>query len=139
MGKEFSSFTAYLQNLKKVWPGKVTTVLLKRKIVPDILTANNKTVGIRIADYVFVDKLLGKFGYPITSTSVSKIGADSAIDIQKIIDLFKSRLTRPDLIIDVGMLAKPDPSLVIDLTTSKPKVLRVGPSKPEQFLKLLNI
>lgn len=126
--------------LEKVWPGKVTVVLPKKEIVPDFLTSGHKSLGMRVPDYPFIDKLLNLFGYPIVSTSANISGQESINDINEIIDIFSKRFTRqPDLILDAGILPKSDPSAILDLTTDKPKILRVGPSKPEEFLKLLNI
>lgn len=140
--------------LSKVWPvvsaltntgndsfvaGKVTAVLPKKDIVPMMVTAGARSIGMRIADYVFVDKLLGKFGYPLTSTSANISGEEPSNDIEKIIAMFRGQEFQPDLIIDAGVLPKSEPSTILDLTTSTPKILRVGPSKPEQLLKLLEI
>ncbi len=125
--------------LKKAWPGKVTAILPKKNIVPDIITARTRGIGIRIPDYIFVDKLLGRFGYPLTATSANISGIEGTGDIHKIIETFQSVLWKPDLIIDAGILPKSGPSMVVDLTTEKPKILRVGPSKPEEFLKLLEL
>lgn len=140
--------------LNKIWPlvsaltntgndsfvaGKVTAVLLKKDIVPMIVSAGTRSIGIRITDYVFVDSLLGKFGYPLTSTSANISGEEPSNDIEKIITMFRGQEFRPDLIIDAGVLPKSEPSTILDLTTSTPKILRVGPSKPEQLLKLMEI
>lgn len=126
--------------LKKLWTdGKVTAVLSKKSIVPDQLTAGAKTVGIRIPDYIFLNELLAKFGYPLTATSANISGEQGTTDINKIIATFEKSAVKPDLIIDAGILPKSDPSMVIDLTADKPKLLRVGPSSPAQFLKLLEL
>lgn len=141
--------------LSKVWPvvsaltntgndffvaGKVTAVLPKKDIVPMVVSAGARSIGMRITDYVFVDKLLGKFGYPLTSTSANISGEEPSNDIEKIIAMFRGQEFQPDLIIDAGVLPKSEPSTVLDLTNSRqPKILRVGPSKSEQLLKLLEI
>ena len=126
--------------LNKVWPGKTTVILPKKDMVPNILTAGQKTIGIRVPDYPLLDQLLKLLGYPIISTSANISGEEPTSDINKIIEIFSARLTRqPDLVLDVGILPKSEPSTILDLTTSKPKILRVGPSKPNQLLKLLNI
>ncbi len=123
---------------EKIWPGRVTAVLPKKAIISDILTSNQKTIGMRIPDYPLIDQLLKLFGYPIALTSANISGQESSNDINEIIKVFSKRLTRqPDLILDVGILPKSEPSTILDLTTDKPKILRVGPSKPEEFLKLL--
>jgi len=126
--------------LEKVWPGRVTAVLSKREMVPDLLTAGHKTVGVRVPDHQFLDEILKRFGYPLISTAANVSGDEPTSDINEIIDIFSQRLLKqPDLVLDVGILSKSDPSAVIDLTGSKPKILRIGPSKPEEFLKLLKI
>jgi len=126
--------------LNKVWPGKVTVVLNKKEIVPDILTSGHKTVGIRVPDHALIDQLLKMFGYPITSTSANISGEEGSGDINKVIESFSGHLSRqPDLVLDVGILPKSHPSAILDLTGDKPKISRIGPSRPEDFLKLLNI
>ena len=125
--------------LKKAWPGRVTAILPKKNIIPNTVTARGNSIGMRIPDYMFIDKLLGRFGYPLTATSANISGGEGTEDINRIIEMFKNALWKPDLIIDVGILPKSDPSTVIDLTMEKPKILRVGPSRPDQFLKLLDI
>jgi L-threonylcarbamoyladenylate synthase len=125
--------------LSKIWPGAITAILEKRKVIPGVVTAKLPNVGIRIPDYVFTDKLLGKFGYPLTSTSANMSGEEATGDINKIVTAFKDEVWKPDLVIDAGILPKSEPSTILDLTTLKPKILRVGPSKPEQLMKLLGI
>ena len=125
--------------LQKVWPGKTTVILPKKDLIPDITTAGQKTVGIRIANYAFLDVLLGKFGYPLSSTSANISGDDGTGEIDNIIKVFSKSEFKPDLIIDVGILPKSEPSTVLDLTTAKPKILRIGPSKPHELMKFLEI
>ena len=92
---------------------------------------------IRIPDFVFTDQLLGKFGYPLTATSANISGEEATNDINKIVERFENAKYRPNLIIDAGVLSKPKPSTVLDLASDQPKVLRVGPSRPDQLRKLL--
>ena len=147
--------------LKKIWPlgegsngrgptkwdaqkvgisvGKVTVVLTKKEIVPDALTAEFNSVGIRIPDYIFTDNLLTKFGYPLTSTSANVSGQVPTNDINKIIEIFSKSTLKPDLVIDAGILPKSEPSMIIDLTGKKLKILRISPTKPEKLLKLLEL
>ena len=124
------------EKLGKIWPGNVTAILPKKDLIPDVTTAGQKTIGFSVADYQFVDKLLCKFGYPLTSTSANISGEEGTGDIDRIVNSFSKSLLKPDLVIDVGNLPKSNPSTVLDLTTDKPKIIRVGPSNPAQFLKL---
>ena len=124
--------------LEKIWPGQVTAILPKKEIVPAVLTATNKTIGMRIADHPLVDQLLGRFGYPLTSTSANISGDEPTRDINVITQLFASIGPRPDLIIDAGTLPPSPPSTIVDLTGDRPKILRVGATKPEFLLQLLD-
>lgn len=124
--------------LEKVWPGKVTVILPKKDIVPDILTAGNP-VGVRICALKFVNDLLKAFGYPLVSTSANLSGEEPTRDPEDIMALFEKASVRPTLIIDAGILPKSEPSTVLDLTGDEPKILRVGPSRPDELLKLLEL
>lgn len=125
--------------LEAAWPGAVTVVLPKRNIVPDILTAGQRSVAMRIPDSRFTDELLGQFGYPITSTSANISDELPSFKISEIIERFENSEYKPDLVIDAGDLKESEPSTILDLTSNKPKILRVGPVKPEKLLKLLEI
>lgn len=124
--------------LKKAWPGKFTAVLPKKDTVPEFVNAGAASIGIRIPDFVFTDKLLAKFGYPLTSTSANISGQEPTNDINKIIEIFSKSTAKPDLIINAGILPKSEPSMVVDLTGDKPKILRISPIKPEKLLELLD-
>ncbi len=125
--------------LEAVWPGAVSVVLPKRSIVPNILTAGQSSVAMRIPDSRFTDELLGRFGYPITSTSANISDELPSFKISEIIERFENSENKPDLVIDAGDLKQSEPSTILDLTTDKPKILRVGPVKPETLRKLLEI
>lgn len=133
--KELASVPHKLENvLEKTWPGSTAVILPKKKIIPPIITASENTVAIRLSDYILVDKLLGKFGYPLTATS-----ANMTDDINKIIESFRQNIWKPDLILDAGVLPPSPPATILDFSNIKPKILRIGPSKPEQLMKLLRL
>ena len=125
--------------LSEIWPGPTTVILPKKEVIPSIVTAKRKSVGIRIPDYILTDKLLGRFGYPLTATSANISGEEATGDIKKIIEMFHNEIWKPDLILDAGVLPSCEPSTILDLTTIKPKIVRVGPTKPERLWEILNI
>ena len=125
--------------LNAVWPGAVSVILPKRNIVSDILTAGQPNVAMRVPNNPFVDKFLGKFGYPITSTSANISDELPSSKISEIIERFENSEYKPDLVIDAGDLKESEPSTILDLTSDKPKILRVGPVKPEKLMKLLEL
>ncbi len=121
------------------WPGPTTVVLPKRNIVPNVLTAGQQSIAMRVIKNSFVDRLLGRFGYPITSTSANISDELPSNKISEIIERFENSEYKPDLVIDAGDLKESEPSTILDLTSYEPKILRVGPTKPEKLLKLLKL
>lgn len=125
--------------LEAVWPGPITVILSKKKIVSSILTAGQTGVGLRIPDYELTRLLIEKLNKPLTSTSANISGDEPMLDAQEIIYAFKSQHPQPDLLLDAGRLPDSAPSTVLDLTGSRPKILRIGPSSKEDLLKLLEM
>jgi len=117
--------------LRKVWPGKVTTVLKRKNKLPKILFAERKTIGLRIPKYKLVQDLFKKLNCPLTRTSANISGKPASNNIKEIINQFKNQPPtkngggQPDLIIDAGNLPKSKPSIVLDLTIWPPKILRL--------------
>ena len=141
--------------LASIWPGPVTVILPRREHLSALTTANGMTVGLRVASYPFLDKLLAKLGYPLTATSAKLFGEEESNDINKVVTALETsnrpfgssaRLTtsqtqgrQPNLVIDAGILPKSLPATILDLTSEEPKILRVGPTSPELLRKLLGM
>lgn len=125
--------------LNVLWPGPVTVVLPRKDIIPSIVSGGKNTIGIRIPNSEFVKTLFSLIDFPITSTSVNIYGKEPLRKADEINEAFENEKYQPDLIIDTGVLPEVEASTIIDLTTSKPKILRVGPVKPEELLKILEI
>lgn len=117
--------------LKKVWPGKVTVVLRRRKDckLPKILFGNKKTIGLRIPKYKIINQLLLIINLPLTGTSANISGKPASTKIKEVMKQFEKQPPtkngggQPDLIIDAGNLKPSRPSTVIDLTKGF-KILR---------------
>jgi len=123
--------------LESVWPGQVTIILEKRKIIPDILTAGKKTIGLRVADCEFTKLLMEKSEEPITSTSANISGEVSLVHSLDVINTFNKVRSRPDLFLDAGDLPESPASTILDLTSQSPKITRVGPISKKDLMKIL--
>lgn len=110
--------------LRKVWPGDVTAVLLRKQKTEKLYGVDEETIALRIPDYPLLNDLMDKLNIPLAETSVNISGKPEMTGIAEIIDYFKSRKLQPDLIVDAGDLGSSKPSTVIDLTGKKPKILR---------------
>lgn len=112
--------------LAKVWPGKITVVLKKKRgcKLPKILFGSVKTIGLRIPDHGLINVLLKKLDRPLTGTSANISGKPGSNKIKKVIVQFKNEMFQPDLVVDAGDLELSKPSTVVDLTESSVKILR---------------
>jgi L-threonylcarbamoyladenylate synthase len=122
--------------LEAVWPGPVTVVLEKKQIVPDVLTAGQKTIGLRIPDCLFTQVLMENLEGPITVTSANFSGEPPLNSSMEVIKIFNKAYPRPGLILDAGELPPSLPSTVLDLTSSQPKITRVGPISKKDLMKM---
>ena len=106
--------------VNKWLPGPFTFILNKKKIVSPYVSASAK-VGVRIPDYKIARALASLF--PITTTSANITNECTLSNPQ---DILKQIGDNVDLVIDVGDLNKSKPSTVIDLSSSKPTLVRNG-------------
>jgi L-threonylcarbamoyladenylate synthase len=112
--------------LKKFWPGQITFILKKKKIIPDFLTADKKTIGLRIPDCLIIKNLFEFLDFPLVGTSANISGKLASGKIKKVIKQFQDKKNQPDLILDAGNLPESKPSTIVDSTLPVPKVLRKG-------------
>lgn len=120
---------AYLESwqkkiLQEKLPGPYTFVLKKKKILPDILTGGEGTIGIRIPDFFLTQLLSKKIKIPFTTTSANLSGKPPCYSIKEFLNQIKKNQIKPDLILDFGRLPLNKPSRVIDLTKKVIKILR---------------
>jgi len=111
------------QEIKRFWPGKITLVF-KRRPGYKIFGVDRKSIAIRIPDYYLLNAVLRKASFPLVQTSVNISGQKPLKSGRAIFKKFKGSKYRPDLIIDIGLLSKGKPSVILDLRVLPPRILR---------------
>lgn len=118
------------EKIKIFVPGPITFVLKKKKIVPDIVTANKDTVAVRVPAHPIANALIEMAGVPIAAPSANLSGKPSPTIAEHVAeDMFG----RVDVILDGGNVDFGLESTVIDLTEEIPTLLRPGPIVPEKL------
>jgi L-threonylcarbamoyladenylate synthase len=112
--------------IRKYWPGPLTLVFLKSKIIPSIVTGGGKKLAIRLSGSKIARELARKSGLPLIGTSANLAGKSDITSPQKVMRQFKNKV---DLIIDGGVTSLCLPSTVVDVTGKVPIVLREGAIK----------
>lgn len=118
-------------------PGPLTIVLLKKKIVPDILTAGLPTIGVRIPHNLITQSLNRLINFPYTTPSANKSGGKTPYSIEEVTK--ELELEKIDLILDAGKLPAVLPSTMVDLSVSPPKLFREGQIKKVELEKILGM
>lgn len=119
---------------KKFWPGPLTLIFLKKKIVPNKVTAGGNTVAIRIPKNKTALKLIKDSGFPIAAPSANLSGRPSPTTAQHVFEDLGEKI---DLIIDGGKTDIGVESTVVDLTVNPPQILRPGGISFEELKKII--
>ncbi|WP_410207833.1 L-threonylcarbamoyladenylate synthase [Fusobacterium sp.] len=116
--------------IKRFWPGGLTIILKKKPCVPDIMTANGDTVGVRMPDLKIALDIIDSVGgiFPTTSANIS--GESTPRSYEELSQDFKERV---DIIIDGGKSPVGVASTIVDMSGDVPEVLRTGAISVEEI------
>lgn len=121
--------------INRFCPGPFTIILKKKEKIPDILTANGDTVGIRMPDSLIARILIDYSGVPIATPSANISGKPSGTSVDNIMKDFKDSV---DCIIDNGESKLGIASTIVKVENEKPIVLREGSIKKEEIFDFVN-
>lgn len=121
VGENFSSLAVAL--MARYWPGPLTLVVAARPGLPPSLTAGEPTVAVRVPDLAATRLLIRLVGVPVAATSANVSGQSPALTAAEAAEALGDRVA---LILDGGPAALGEASLVLDVTTDPPRILRPG-------------
>jgi L-threonylcarbamoyladenylate synthase len=105
------------------WPGPLTLVVRKSKRIPDLVTAKQDTVGLRVPRHPVALELLAAAGIPIAAPSANLSTQVSPTTAQHVVRALGARV---DLVLDGGATSVGIESTVADVTGPIPRILRPG-------------
>jgi L-threonylcarbamoyladenylate synthase len=121
---------------REFWPGPLTIVLHKKATVPDAVTGCQDTVALRVPDNPVALWLLRVFGGGVAAPSANRFGRISPTLAQHVADELGDAV---DYILDGGPCTVGVESTIVDLTDSRPTILRPGRITRSQLEAVLNI
>ncbi len=104
-------------------PGPISYVLPKTALVPDLVTAGHKTVAIRFPAHPLCRQLLEALDFPLAAPSANLFGKVSPTEAKHVDEQLGQKI---EYILDGGRASVGLESTIIDLSSSKPIVLRLG-------------
>jgi len=120
--------------MSRFWPGPLTLVLKRSKIVPDITVAGLDTVGVRMPSNEVALALIRESMTPISAPSANLFGKPSPTTAEHVINDLAGRI---NVILDAGPTKIGVESTVIDMTTPIPRILRPGGTPYERLKSVL--
>ncbi len=114
----------------KFLPGALTIVLPRSKSIPDIITAGDDTVAVRIPNHPVPVALIRGLGAPVVGTSANLSGRPSPLTADEVYSQLGDRI---DYVIDGGKCPGGRESTVVDVTKEIPVILREGAISREEI------
>jgi L-threonylcarbamoyladenylate synthase len=105
------------------WPGPLSLVLPKTAAVPDVVTAGQPTVAVRMPDHPVALALIRAAGVPIAAPSANLFTHTSPTTAEHVLADLAGRI---DLVLDAGPTKVGVESTILDLTRTPPALLRPG-------------
>lgn len=117
-------FPALAEGLARAfWPGPLTLVLPRADVIPEIVTAGGKTVGVRWPSHPLIQSVIRECNFPLAAPSANlsnQVSPTNAAHVRKQLD------GKIAAIVDGGQASVGIESSVVDLTVSPAKILRPG-------------
>jgi L-threonylcarbamoyladenylate synthase len=119
---------------EKFWPGPLTMILYKKRILSDKITAGLNTAAIRLPLNKIALALIKESKKPIAAPSANISGRPSPTEASHVIEDLMGKV---DMIIDGGSTYIGLESTVVDMTSSVPMILRPGGVTAEDIRSVL--
>jgi len=111
------------QLAKTFWPGPLTLVLDKNPSIPDVITANKPTVGIRMPNHPVTLELLKSIDFPLAAPSANPFKRISPTNPERVFEYFENKLP---FILNGGECENGIESTIIGFREGKPIIYRLG-------------
>ena len=113
----------FLPLAQAFWPGPLTLILPPAPGLPHDILGPGGGVGVRVPDHPVPRALVQALGRPIIGTSANPSGGPDPVTAQDVERMLGHKV---DYILDDGPAYGGLPSSVVDLTGSKPRMVRTG-------------
>jgi L-threonylcarbamoyladenylate synthase len=120
--------------IEEFWPGPLTLIFRRSKMVPDVTVAGLDTIAIRMPRHNVALALIRESNCPISAPSANLAGKPSPTSATHVLHDLNGRI---DAVLDAGPTSIGVESTVLDLTVHPPQVLRPGGTPFESLKKAL--
>jgi len=118
------------------WPGPLTMILPRRDVVPDLVTAGQETVAVRMSAHPGFQVVVEALGTPIAAPSANRFGRISPTTAEAVARELDGRIP---LILDGGPCCHGIESTIVRVGETGLEILRPGPVTREQLANFGNV
>ena len=108
---------------EKFWPGPLTLLLLKKKIIPDLATSGLNTVGIRCPNHPLTLDLLQQLPFPLAAPSANPFGYVSPTNPRHVNEQLGDKVA---YILDGGECSVGIESTIVGIENQQGTIYRIG-------------
>lgn len=120
--------------IEAFWPGPLTLLFEKSRLVPDAVTAGLDTVAIRMPDHPVAQRLIDLAGIPVAAPSANVSGRPSPTTFEATVADLEGKV---DVIVDGGPSGIGVESTVLDISGPVARILRPGGLSAEELEQVL--
>jgi L-threonylcarbamoyladenylate synthase len=122
---------AFMEKLTaRFWPGPLTFVLPRTKIVPDLVTAGLDTVAVRMSAHPIFAETIRELGRPLAAPSANRFGRISPTMAEHVREELDGRISA---IVDAGPTLHGVESTIVAVGAGKLQLLRRGAITEEEL------
>lgn len=114
------------------WPGPLTFILKKQPHIPDLVTANQDTVAVRIPNHPVALELLNRLDFPLVAPSANPFTNISPTSAQHVENYFGNQI---NMVLDGGECSSGIESTIIGFENNRVVVYRLGALALEEIEK----
>lgn len=115
---------------ERFWPGPLTLVLPRQAVVPDIVTAGQDTVAIRMSAHPVFQEVVQTFAKPLAAPSANRFGRISPTCAAHVASELDARI---EMILDGGSCTHGIESSIVHVLPDRLQILRPGPITEEDL------
>ena len=112
------------------WPGPLTLVLPRQSVIPDIVTAGQDTVALRMSAHTVFQEVVQTFDRPLAAPSANRFGRISPTCATHVLSELDERI---ELIVDGGPCTHGIESTIVHVMEDRLQILRPGPVTEDEL------
>ncbi len=116
--------------MEAFWPGPLTLLLKRTRVVPDVVTAGRPLVGVRMPSHPVALELIRRAGIPVAAPSANRFGHISPTTAVHVLHDLDGRI---DAVLDAGPTERGVESTVLDPAPDPMVIYRPGAVTAEQI------